>query len=340
VSRHSGLFYLKEKAMEDSEGPIRSRATEIPDKPSKRGDVLPNFPEGRAEYRLGNERVTNVKGEKPLSFQEETFIRSYFENGFNHREAAQRARIPYQDVGKMLRKENVRRAMDAIQKEASAELKISQHRIISDLYSMFTAELQSVVEHRRGACRYCWGTAGKYHWRSARERADANTVPPGTRLKPTDDEPDRGKSDGGTGFDEFAAPNPDCIECAGQGVGFVHVKDTAGKKGVQSIEHSPSGKVVVKGYDRTRIGEILLRHLSMVYHDERHKVTNNGPTININGGIPADFAALITQVGGLPNLETQINAEGKAKVAEIQSEANAEEQAEIDAMIAKGEHLE
>jgi phage terminase small subunit len=302
--------------METEDNNIRCRATDIEDKKDNRGDVLPSFPEGIAEFRLGKERQGAIKGEKPLTFQEETFIRRYFQNGFSARDAAQHARIPYTTVGKMIRKPNVRAAMDRYQKEASAELKISQHRIIGDLYTMFCAELSDVVEHRRGACRYCWGTDGRFQWRTEREREDANSVPPGTRKKPTDDEPDRGKSDGGLGYDEFAAPCPECPECNGQGTSVVLLKDTAGRKGVQSVEYSPNGKVLVKTHDKAKIGELLLKHLSMVLHDDKHKVTTT--PIEAVGGVPDEFHEALADAGSLEAIEAKIKADGQAIVNEIE----------------------
>ncbi|MFM0261564.1 terminase small subunit [Paraburkholderia sediminicola] len=324
----------------EPEDTIRSRATDIEEKKDNRGDVLPAFPEGIAEFRLGKERVKAVKGDKPLSFQEETFVRAYFQNGFNHRDAAQRARIPYPHVAKLIRKPHVRAAMDRMQKEASEVLKVSQHRIIGDLLEMFTAELDAVVEHRRGSCRYCWGAGGRYQWRSERERDDAGCVPPGTKKRPTDAEPTRGQSDGGTGYDEYAAPRPGCPECNGQGISVVLMKDTVGRKGVQSVEYSPSGKVTIKTFDKAKIGELLMKHLSMTLHDERHKVTNNGPVINVNGGIPPEFIAALKEKGGLAGLEAFINRDGESRVAELQAASTDEEQAEIDAMIAKGEDVD
>lgn len=302
--------------MEEPEDQIRSRARDIPDKQDRMGDVLPTVPDC-AEFRLGKERVG--KGDKlpPLSFQEETFIRAYFDNGFNHRDAAQRARIPYKHVARMIRKPSVRAAMDRIQREASAELKISQHRIIGDLYESFCANLADVVEHRRGACRYCWGESGKYQWRTERERDDANSVPPGTRRKPSEDEPDRGKSDGGLGYDEFAAPCPDCPECNGQGNSVVVLRDTAGRKGVQSVEYSPSGRVVVKGYDKVKLGELLLKHLSMVLHDDKHKVPQAVPIAAI-GGISDEFTDALADAGSLEALEKAIQANGQETVSAIE----------------------
>ncbi|WP_321868631.1 terminase small subunit [Paraburkholderia tropica] len=327
--------------MEPDDEKIRSRADDIENKPDNRGDVLPTFPEHTgAEFRLGKERVSGLDGDIPLSFQEETFVRAYFQNGFNHRDAAQRARIPYQSVARMIRKPNVRAAMDRIQREASAELKISQHLIVADLYEMFTANLADVVEHRRGACRFCWGDDGKFHWRTEREREQADAVPPNSKKRPTESDPTRGQSDGGTGYDEYAIPNPECLECAGQGLSIVLLKDTVGKKGVQAVEYAPNGKITVKGYDKAKIGEMLLKHLSMVQHDEAHKVTNSGPVININGGIPPEFLAALKDKGGLAALESFIEKDGAGRVAQLEAAATDEEQAEIDALIAKGEHLE
>jgi hypothetical protein len=303
--------------MEEPKDTIRpSRAQDIEGKEGLRGDNLPAVPEG-AEFRLVKERAAKGEKQKQLTFQEAVFVRAYFENGFNHRDAAQRARIKYQNVAKMIRQPHVRKAMDDIQKAASEELKISQHRIIGDLYEMFTSQLSDVVEHRRGACRYCWGESGRYQWRSEREREDANSVPPGTRRKPTDDEPDRGKSDGGVGYDEYAVPNPDCAECSGQGTSVVLLKDTAGRKGVQSVEYSPNGKVLIKTADKAKIGELLLKHLSMVLHDERHNVPTATP-INPIGGISDEFRDALADAGSLEALEKAIQANGQETVSAIE----------------------
>jgi phage terminase small subunit len=313
--------------MKPDDEKIRSRADDIEDKPDGRGDVLPTFPAHTgAEFRLAKERTAGLTGEKPLSFQEEAFIRRYFANGFVARDAAKYARIPYQSVAAMIRQPHVRAAMDRIQRAASEELKISQHRIIGDLFEMFTCDLTDVVEHRRGACRYCWGTDGKFHWRTEREREQADAVPPYSKKRPTEADPTRGQSDGGTGFDQFAAPNPDCQECAGQGESVVLVKDTAGRKGVASVEFSPNGKVLIKTHDKAKLGELLLKHLAMALHDESHKVQTT-PQINAVGGIAEDFNEALRNAGTLEALEKSISEESKSKVSAIEiaaREKNAE----------------
>lgn len=323
---------------------LRTDARELPDKANNCGDVLPDMPEGIAEYRLAKERPPRdtTPEEKPLTHQESTFIKAYFANGFNARDACQRAGIPYRTVSHLIHRPHVRREMDRIQNETSKALEINQHRILGDLLEMFSANLADAVEHRRGSCRYCWGDGGKYHWRSERERDDLNSVPPGTRLRPTEDEPTRGQQDGGTGYDEYRAPNPDCIECAGQGLSLVLLKDTVGRKGVASVEYSPSGKVSIKGFDKVKIADLILKHIAMPLLDAKHSKTPSAPLLNINvsGGLPVEFVDALKDKGGLSALESFIKKDGETRVAQIEADATAEEQAEIEAMIKNGEDLD
>jgi hypothetical protein len=104
------------------------------------------------------------------------------------------------------------------------------------------------------------------------------------------------------------------------------LKDTAGQKGVQSVEYSPNGKVLVKTHDKAKIGELLLKHLSMILHDEAHKVPTSQPITTI-GGIPEEFNEALQNAGSLEALERAISEEGKSTVSAIEiaaREKNAE----------------
>ncbi|MCO4880249.1 terminase small subunit [Paraburkholderia caribensis] len=268
-----------------------------------------------------------------LTFQEETFVLTYFSSCGNLKSACTRSGINYAKGTNLLKTDRIKATLASLRGKRSEQKTISQERIIGDLFEMFTANMSDVVEHVRGSCRYCWGRAGQYHWRSFREKQDRKSIPPGLAIDDTN------KSDGGIGYSEYRAPNPDCQECAGNGLSFVYLKDTTGRKEVQSLKLH-KGNVTVETYDKVRIGEILLRHLSNYAPPQPASVVNTGPHIHITGGLSKEFVDSVKSNQDLTELEAQVAKEGYSRVAALEAEATADEQAEIDAMIARGEHNE
>lgn len=77
------------------------------------------------------------------------------------------------------------------------------------------------VNHRRSACRHCWGRGFRYQWRDPGEYAAALR----RHLRDNGPCPDPA---GGTGYERGRAPHPDCPACDGQGEGHVEIADTLG----------------------------------------------------------------------------------------------------------------
>ncbi|KCX62667.1 terminase small subunit [Acinetobacter pittii] len=117
-----------------------------------------------------------------------------------------------------LKKPEIKKAIEAGEAELAERNKITQDKVLNLLWDMATADPNELIKYVRVNCRYCWGedhyyqwTKGEYH--NACYNARANQKP----------KPD---CDGGFGFDKTKAPNPDCPECRGEGVGYTHVSDT------------------------------------------------------------------------------------------------------------------
>ncbi|MDC4456629.1 terminase small subunit [Acinetobacter baumannii] len=117
-----------------------------------------------------------------------------------------------------LKKPEIKKAIEAGEAELAERNKITQDKVLNLLWDMATADPNELIKFVRVNCRYCWGedhyyqwTKGEYH--NACYNARANQKP----------KPD---CDGGFGFDKTKAPNPDCPECRGEGVGYTHVSDT------------------------------------------------------------------------------------------------------------------
>ena len=83
---------------------------------------------------------------------------------------------------------------------------------------MATADPNELTRYTRVNCRFCWGIDHNYQWtvgefkRAIQHAHDTNAPEP--------------KCEGGLDFDRLKAPNPDCPECRGEGVGYTYIADT------------------------------------------------------------------------------------------------------------------
>jgi len=83
---------------------------------------------------------------------------------------------------------------------------------------MATADPNELMRYTRVNCRFCWGIDHNYQWtvgefkRAIQHAHDTNAPEP--------------KCEGGLDFDRLKAPNPDCPECRGEGVGYTYIADT------------------------------------------------------------------------------------------------------------------
>lgn len=114
--------------------------------------------------------------------------------------------------------------------------------VINKLWDIETADPRELVEVWKIPCRYCWGTKGRYQFSKMEQERRRVAYRLGQQEKPLEAIWPRGPADeaawqagsstmpfdpqGGDGYTMRKPPNPDCGECAGDGITLQHVHDT------------------------------------------------------------------------------------------------------------------
>lgn len=223
-----------------------------------------------------------------LTPKQQLFVREYL-IGLNATQAAIRAGYSVRtaaDIGRqLLRNPPVAAAIAAAQHRVAQKLEISHEKIVARLWAIATADPNELVAHRLGACRYCHGVGHDYQWRTTREflEAQAEQLSKGDEAESLSDQ-------GGYGYRRSAVPNPDCPECDGEGIGYVHAADTAALRGAalllyDGVKQTRDG-LEIKLQDRAKALEQVARHLGF-FND---KVTLKGDAEN-------PLTLLIAQLG-------------------------------------------
>lgn len=113
---------------------------------------------------------------------------------------------------KLLQRPEIKARVAEVQADLRAAAEVDAKDVLRRLLSIATADPNELIEFRRTCCRFCYGIDHRYqHTQSEWDRQPRN--------KYFDER-------GGVGYDARKAPNSDCPECFGDGVGEVHVKDT------------------------------------------------------------------------------------------------------------------
>lgn len=121
-------------------------------------------------------------------------------------------------ASRLLRDDKVKKAIEAGEAELAERNKITQDKVLNRLWEMATADPNELMRYTRVNCRFCWGIDFNYQWtvgefkRAIQHAHDTNAPEP--------------KCEGGLDFDRLKAPNPDCPECRGEGVGYTYIADT------------------------------------------------------------------------------------------------------------------
>lgn len=156
--------------------------------------------------------------------------------------------------------------------ERAERVKITADEVLSDLTAVFRADPADIAEVWRCCCRYCWGVGHAYQFKTHREMEEARrrhaldmmkmrrARVPKAAQPPFDDS-------GGVGFNPRREPNPECPECFGDGHEYVRLRDTRtlvgdAKRLFDGVKQTKEG-VETKVRDRTRVAELIGRHLGM-----------------------------------------------------------------------------
>lgn len=169
----------------------------------------------------------------------------------------------------LLRKTHVAAAIEVQQSKRIERLKLDADGLTRLWSTVATADAREIVQHRRDACRHCWGEGFAYQYTPAEyrkaliahEQLRADILSKGGA--------DIGEFPGQEGdwFDGRRRPNPQCPECFGDGVPGVVIADTrdlseAGRALFAGVKEGREG-VEVKLHDQQAATEKLGRALGV-----------------------------------------------------------------------------
>lgn len=163
------------------------------------------------------------------------------------------------------------------QAEASERTGIKQDALLQRLEAMSRADVNELVEFRRGACRHCWGRDHRYQYTPAEYERQRKLFEEKQNADPKLAEKEFDVA-GGIGFNPNKPPHPECPECHGEGEGRTIFKDTG--------RASPEARALYMGMKETQHGlevkitspleavKLLGDHLGMwapQKHEHQHK---------------------------------------------------------------------
>jgi hypothetical protein len=224
--------------------------------------------------------MTKKKPARPrgLTPRQAVFVREYLKC-LNATEAARKAGYSAKTAmwqgPQLLQKPHV---AAAVEEQQRARLERIDHDAdgLTRLWStVATADAREIVQHRRDACRHCWGLEHAYQFTPAEYRK---------ALIAHEQQRADILSKGGADIGEFPAvegdwydarkrPNPDCPECFGDGLPGVFVTDTR--------DLSEAGRALYAGIKETREG------VEVKLHDQQAATEKLGRALGVFRDAPA-----------------------------------------------------
>ena len=140
----------------------------------------------------------------------------------------------------------IQAAIQAGRAAMQARTQITADKLLLQAAQIVMADPRELIETKVGCCRHCWGIDFKRQRTQVQRDADFEAWRKKAKPEEVFDE------EGGTGFNPHLPPNPDCIECCGDGVSRDVIKD--------SRYLSPAAAQLYAGVKRTRHGIEVLMH--------------------------------------------------------------------------------
>ncbi|MCY1167366.1 Terminase small subunit [compost metagenome] len=219
---------------------------------------------------------------KALTPSEQRFVQEYLVD-LNGTQAYMRAYPDAKNASarvqacRLLADPNISDAIAAAQAARAAKLGISAEVALQHVWDIATADARDLVEYRVGCCRHCWGEGFAYQRTDAQFRADRAAHAHALATADSKGKKKLGKFNpqGGPGFDLRNQPNPDCPECAGEGVGRDVYKDTrklprAAATLYAGVKRTKDGLQVLT-HDKGEALEKAFKHLGLYEKDNRQK---------------------------------------------------------------------
>lgn len=185
-------------------------------------------------------------------------------------------------AARVFSKVRVQEFLQKLKVERSDRTKISADKAVQLAWDTMVADARELSEVRVGCCRFCWGkgflwqrTAGEFARDKAQHQAKlvlADTAKQRAKIGPFDEQ-------GGAGFDKRRDPNPQCPDCAGEGVARTVFKDTSklspGAAALFAGVKETKEGFEVKSHSRDAAQDKVFRHLGL-YND---KIQLTMPTV-------------------------------------------------------------
>lgn len=233
---------------------------------------------------------------RPLKLKEKKFCRLYvYGNAASDAYSMAFGRGPEMSRGaasvravEMMKRPAIQAEIATIRERLAAKHDYTQDKLFADALALATLDKREFVEIRHGACRFCYGTDHKYHWKE-REYLEALAK----AEKDGEPLPDIA---GGFGYRRLADPSPDCPECEGVGVVTERLADSRTYSPVAAMAFdgikSTRDGIEIKTVDRTPYMTLVSKMLGVA---DKRVITgpNDGPVqIDVSGLSPAALAEL------------------------------------------------
>lgn len=217
-------------------------------RPEKKPGLIPvrkrSVPEVPAAPDLPvDEDACDARGGAELTTRQQRFVDEYLVD-LNGTQAAIRAGYSAKTAAEqsydLLRRPHIAAAVATGQAALQDRTQVTAARVIQEIAMIAFADPRELVETKVGCCRHCWGKDFKRQRTQYQRDADLEAW----RKKAKPDE--LFDEEGGTGFNPHLPPNPDCIECCGDGLSRDVIKDTR--------YLSPAAAALYAGVRRTKEG--------------------------------------------------------------------------------------
>ena len=196
---------------------------------------------------------------------------------FNATQAAIRAGYAERSAAEigceLLRKPQIRTAVDRRLAALAAAAEVDGAMVISELYQVATADVRELTRIETDCCRHCYGIEHKYHWTEPEYRRALSAA-----LKAGKPAPDM---EGGFGFDPRQEPAESCPDCFGRGVERVAVTPSCklspqAAKLLASVKQTKDG-IELKTHDKMAALQLLGRVTGIFVDRQEISGANGGP---------------------------------------------------------------
>lgn len=168
----------------------------------------------------------------------------------------------YSQGQRLLKHAEVAAFIDKRREDLAERTEITQDRVLQELWAIATADPNDLIQFRRKACPACWGEPEPDVEEELEPQAHGGALL-------------RARANDTSGPD--VAPNPECGECYGDGVGYAFVADTrrltgAARKLYAGVKITRQG-LEVKMHDKAAALVAVGKHLGMFV--DKHEHTGN-----------------------------------------------------------------